>query len=1050
MKIRKVKISAFRAFDNLEDSTFDFSLGKDNTANFISIYAPNGYGKTSFYDAVEWAVTGQISRFQKNAPENRKVGIENRKNNRNQYLLQHNGQNKLGFVEVFTDNEKVLFPKKKISETTVYDFNKAPTNSYFRDVVLSQDLIDTFIKEEKAEDRYRKFISNIPHLNDYNTGLQNLIKLIENVDGEVSELKSNIKKLEDRQLQIDFEGDSKVLEEINNTIGFLIKKEEELSLIEKSSFSKTAYASLTQKIDSMLVKLQIEIEAMKLRVGNIEIAFNGTNEDENKSGVVQYYNNVGKLKELAERIIKLKAFIKIIEQKEVAEKLKLKLNKELDENINLSVETFKIKKQFPRYETVQKNIDVLNKKIDENNTIIENQKKSKQKSKSNLSDLKIDLSKLKVHIEAQKEKLEKIPDFEKKINLTNKEEENLRKELSHTETTIELNKELLKETIGKLGENNSYLDIFNSDIDLLLDIELFSDYEIKIRKILKSNNEIGKLERNLSALNSKINEQKSLNNELKIFISKGLELISENKETFCPLCMTNYDTYIELSDRISSNPLIDNLLKLSLTEKVNLESQIKKARRANSVILNEIKDFIEKIIFKEEKNKIKTVKELSKLNLLLEKNRESLKVLKGEKEISSRFLEELSINDLKKKVSTDIEASEAKIKTLSTKIDSANSEIEKITDVIDKALKESQLFKSSIEEEKKTEVFKLIEKYFNERIKTNTIDITVLNSFIIKIEINSNDSKKKINDQELKINKSNELLANNDLTKDELNKQIELTSKVHSLNKKILENFENYIHSDFKIDLSILSQKEATSQFGGLKTNILKKITNQNEILKYYKIAENLKDKVYDFLETEKTKDSIEEIKKEIQVNINIVANLTNEKESLEKYLKETIDNFFYTELINKIYSKIDPHPDNYRIEFDCDFNEAKPRLQIYTSDSENIKSVPALYFSTAQINILSLSIFLARALKASNPKTKEPIKCIFIDDPIQSMDSINILSFIDLFRSLSVNLDRQLIVSTHEENFHLLLQKKIPEKLFKSKFIQFETFGKLEKMANG
>jgi len=202
-------------------------------------------------------------------------------------------------------------------------------------------------------------------------------------------------------------------------------------------------------------------------------------------------------------------------------------------------------------------------------------------------------------------------------------------------------------------------------------------------------------------------------------------------------------------------------------------------------------------------------------------------------------------------------------------------------------------------------------------------------------------------------------------------------------------------------------------------------------------------------LESEKAKDSIEEIKKEIDVLNRINEDLICEKIGLEKYLKETIDNFFYTELINKIYSKIDPHPDNYKIEFDCDFKDKNPRLQIYTSDFENKKSVPSLYFSSAQINILSLSIFLARALKASDSKTKEPIECIFIDDPIQSMDSINILSFIDLFRSLTVNLDRQLIVSTHEENFHLLLQKKIPSKLFKSKFIQFETFGKLEKMAN-
>ena len=64
-------------------------------------------------------------------------------------------------------------------------------------------------------------------------------------------------------------------------------------------------------------------------------------------------------------------------------------------------------------------------------------------------------------------------------------------------------------------------------------------------------------------------------------------------------------------------------------------------------------------------------------------------------------------------------------------------------------------------------------------------------------------------------------------------------------------------------------------------------------------------------------------------------------------------------------------------------------------------------------------------------------------------MDSINVLSFIDLFRGLTLSLNKQLIVSTHEENFHLLLQKKIPSEFFKSTFIEFETFGRLKEKVN-
>ena len=44
---------------------------------------------------------------------------------------------------------------------------------------------------------------------------------------------------------------------------------------------------------------------------------------------------------------------------------------------------------------------------------------------------------------------------------------------------------------------------------------------------------------------------------------------------------------------------------------------------------------------------------------------------------------------------------------------------------------------------------------------------------------------------------------------------------------------------------------------------------------------------------------------------------------------------------------------------------------------------VPNLYFSTAQINILSFCIFLAKALFAKTDRN-EDLGCVFIDDPIQ------------------------------------------------------------------
>ncbi len=171
---------------------------------------------------------------------------------------------------------------------------------------------------------------------------------------------------------------------------------------------------------------------------------------------------------------------------------------------------------------------------------------------------------------------------------------------------------------------------------------------------------------------------------------------------------------------------------------------------------------------------------------------------------------------------------------------------------------------------------------------------------------------------------------------------------------------------------------------------------------------------------------------------------LYSEKNRLAAIIDEQIQSFFYEDLINQLYHKIDPHPNYKRIKFKCDFNDNKPKLNVFVTGSEDEHIIPNLYFSTAQTNILSLSIFLAKALNARD-EDGEQINCIFIDDPIQSLDSINILSTIDLIRSLVVNFGKQIILSTHDENFHSLLQKKIPSGIFSSKFLELEIFGKVK-----
>ena len=66
MKITSLTIQAFRGFN--EKETFDFQ-----NADMIVIYGPNGHGKSSFYDAIEWGLTGGIRRFDDSTPERKRT-----------------------------------------------------------------------------------------------------------------------------------------------------------------------------------------------------------------------------------------------------------------------------------------------------------------------------------------------------------------------------------------------------------------------------------------------------------------------------------------------------------------------------------------------------------------------------------------------------------------------------------------------------------------------------------------------------------------------------------------------------------------------------------------------------------------------------------------------------------------------------------------------------------------------------------------------------------------------------------------------------------------
>lgn len=135
-----------------------------------------------------------------------------------------------------------------------------------------------------------------------------------------------------------------------------------------------------------------------------------------------------------------------------------------------------------------------------------------------------------------------------------------------------------------------------------------------------------------------------------------------------------------------------------------------------------------------------------------------------------------------------------------------------------------------------------------------------------------------------------------------------------------------------------------------------------------------------------------------------------------------TTDRFRAIEpLVTDIYSRLDPHPAFKVIGFEHDTYYGKGTSSAVVRDvTAEVEADPLIVFSASQANIAALSYFLAMSLGAGD----RALPFVLLDDPLQSMDDVNVLGFADLCRF--IRSERQLVLSTHDRRFANLLQRKL------------------------
>ncbi|MGM3173109.1 AAA family ATPase [Dickeya lacustris] len=227
IKLKKVTLENFKVFDG---NAYSINF---NDNNLILLDGPNGYGKTSVFDAIELGLTGNISRL---------TSLENRQNPTD-VVVAHNGANEVEVTLEFDDEEgktkvfrrklknKIPNSSKKISKFTelwelyeIIEGNAIPLsesdlNKYFCSNDFSRDFLLFHYVQQEETSRFLKNNTEVQRAEELarlfgNTkdSEQNLNKL-SGVLGKLSSAKRNI------STQID---DIKKLYKIDNDVSTLI------------------------------------------------------------------------------------------------------------------------------------------------------------------------------------------------------------------------------------------------------------------------------------------------------------------------------------------------------------------------------------------------------------------------------------------------------------------------------------------------------------------------------------------------------------------------------------------------------------------------------------------------------------------------------------------------------------------------------------------------------------------------------------------------------------------------------------------------------------
>jgi len=1026
-RVKKICIENFRGIGK--------KLDIDTDADIVVIYGPNGTGKTSIIDAIEWTITGEVERlWAKNY---------DKPVSPNESLVNLFSKERLADVQVeFSKNGESILERRRIdlskSRRSYAEIHSRRANDktmikeivgirmpqvdvrrlrriFLRSHFLGQNTILEFITQN-PESRYDAFSHMV--------GTQDYMLFNEKINLVIRALEREL-KVKSKQ-----KNDSK--EEIRNISAQVNAKKQALERLKRGIEEEVSTQALMGEIQILLQELNIEVP-----------------------------------KFLFPRKKELPGIEELDKMIEIISTYPPRSSNKINALSNLLIEAKNEEIRAREIEKVISNMDGLSRNVSE----LQNQYTSKKSTLNVIQKELREYSRQKEGYEKQivniKWLIETLPKYRRTQEALAEERKHIKK-LSKEKDSIQTKAKVYKEELSEVAKNlqkfQKEIEDINVTVRYLLQIkEHLPAWKENLRKITQItdsiqqlNKETIQLRQNQSELEEELRHTtdmlRSIESKLdteKERQKRKLQLITQLKEYLdspeCPFCGHKWEKFEVLSKQVEKRLLhlvsvLHDLGHYSLghLEDFKLKSLVDLASKHETLLkkANQIKKQI-KLLTEDIESRLKRVQQLEsekiQLNKKIEVWRNTITHLKDKHPgLEIEIIPDQSqVLALLQGYQTQLNAIKASQEEAKKKASDLDREIKSIMNMRKDI--EEQIISHQRKESYYIETIAQINEEITEREVAGLVsqDVSALHMLVEKLFRRVAAVREEIDKRQSECGKIEIELSNmeNNLKK--------LSEKRHSLAERLeeLKNASETFRTNLQKEEILPSKKlrEIIHEIEGKKEREIKCFRRYEHVIalsKQLKSIVTFSQIKQELNRIQKEKTEKERLFDDIAADYQNLSRWTNSLKKLKKLAedkrKEQEKSHFkmYSPATNLVYSRLNAHPLFNQIILKVGEKELKVLAQSSKGEqlgSEKINQIsPRQFFSEAQLNIAALSIFLATALH----QRWSGFNTIIIDDPVQNMDDFNVYAFLDLVRGLIMN-GRQFILTTCNRDLYKLMLVK-------------------------